>query len=92
MFDVNHAPILSQDWPYLQMDRNELSLEPRHLGVPSGTSKMISEPMVRMEQTVHQSCSDINTVSKEKQMRFHMTHTNIVSKEKQLRFHMTHVT
>jgi hypothetical protein len=56
------------------MDRNKLSLEPRHLGVPSGTAKMISEQMVCLEETVHQSCTDTNTVSKEKQVRFHMTH------------------
>jgi hypothetical protein len=37
----------------LQMDRNELPLEPRHLGVPSGASKMIYEPMVCLAQTVH---------------------------------------
>ena len=30
---------------YLQKDRNELSLEPRHIGVPEGASKMNSEPM-----------------------------------------------
>ena len=30
------------------MDPNNLPLEPRHLGVPSGASKMISEPMVRL--------------------------------------------
>jgi hypothetical protein len=29
------------------MDRNEHPLEPHHLGVPSGASKTISEPMVR---------------------------------------------
>jgi hypothetical protein len=33
------------------MDRNELPLEPRDLGVPSGASKMISEPMVALAQT-----------------------------------------
>jgi hypothetical protein len=32
------------------MDRNELPLEPCHLGVPSGVSKMITEPMVRLRQ------------------------------------------
>jgi hypothetical protein len=31
----------------------ELSLEPRHLGLPSGASKMISKPMVCLAQTVH---------------------------------------
>ena len=49
-------------------------LEPRHLGVPSGASKMISEPMVRLVQTVLLSCTDTNTVCKRTEMRFHMTH------------------
>jgi hypothetical protein len=31
---------------HLQMDQNELPLEPRHLGVPSGASEMIYELMV----------------------------------------------
>jgi hypothetical protein len=51
----------------------ELSLEPRHLGVPSGASKMISEPMVCLSKTVHLSCTDTDTVSKQKEVRFHMT-------------------
>jgi hypothetical protein len=46
------------------MDKNELPLEPHHLGVPSSASKMISEPMVRLAQTVHLSCTNINTVYK----------------------------
>ena len=57
----------------LQMDQNELPHEPRHLGVPSGVSKTISEPMVRLAQTMHLSCTDPNTVSKRTEMRFHMT-------------------
>jgi hypothetical protein len=40
-------------------------LEPRHLGVPSGASKMISQPMVRSAQTLHLSCVKINTISNE---------------------------
>jgi hypothetical protein len=40
-------------------------LEPRHLGVPSGASKIISEPMVRLTQTVHLSCIKISTISNE---------------------------
>jgi hypothetical protein len=51
----------------------ELSLEPRHLGVPSGASKMISEPMVCLSKTVHLSCTDTDTISKQKEVRFHMT-------------------
>jgi hypothetical protein len=46
------------------MNQNELSLERRHLGVPSGASKMITEPMVHSTQTMHQSCIDTNIVSK----------------------------
>jgi hypothetical protein len=30
----------------LQIDQNELPLDPCHVGVPSGASKMINEPMV----------------------------------------------
>jgi hypothetical protein len=45
-FSVNRAPILRRDLLYLQTDQNELPSEPHHLGVPSGASKMISEPMV----------------------------------------------
>jgi hypothetical protein len=44
------------------MDRNELPLEPRQLGVPSGASKTISNRMVRLAQTVRLSCSDTNTI------------------------------
>jgi hypothetical protein len=43
------------------MDQNELPLEPRQLGVPSSASKMISNPVVRLAQTMHLSCSDTNT-------------------------------
>ena len=74
MSDANHAPILCQDEHYLEMDRNELSLEPHHFRVPTGASKIISEPMVYLAQTVHLSCTDTNTISKEKEVRFHMTH------------------
>ena len=56
------------------MDQNELPIEPRHLVVPSGSSKMISELMVHLAQTVHLSCTDTNTISKENEVRFHMTH------------------
>jgi len=34
---------------------NEIPHDPRHLGAPSGVSKMFSEPMVRSTQTVHRS-------------------------------------
>jgi hypothetical protein len=38
------------------MDQNKLPVEPHHQGVPSGSSKMISEPKVRLAQTMHLSC------------------------------------
>jgi hypothetical protein len=42
----------------------KVSLEPHHLGVTSGASKMSFEPMVRLAQDVHLSCNDTNIVSK----------------------------
>jgi hypothetical protein len=56
------------------MDRNNVPLEPHHLVVPSDASKMISKPMVHLVQTMHLSCTDTNTVSKQKEERFHKTH------------------
>ena len=53
------------------MDRNELLLDPRHLGVPSDASKMISEPVVRSVQTMHLSCVETNTMSKWTKTSFH---------------------
>jgi hypothetical protein len=45
------------------MDQNKLPLDPCHTGVPSGVFKMISEPIVRLAQTIHLSCVEINTIS-----------------------------
>jgi hypothetical protein len=72
-FDTNRTPFLLQDCHYLQTDSNTLSLEPRHRGVSSGVSKMISEPIMRSSQTAHLYCCDTNTVSKRTETRFHMT-------------------
>ena len=52
----------------------ELSLEPRHLIVPLGVSKMVSKLMVHLAQKLHLSCTDTNTVSKRKEAGFHMTY------------------
>jgi hypothetical protein len=38
--------------------------------VPSGASKMNSQPMVCLVQTVHLSCTDTNTISKQTETRF----------------------
>ena len=53
---------LASSLHYLQMDWNELPLETHHLGLPSGSSKRISEPMVRLAPTVHLSCTDTNSL------------------------------
>jgi hypothetical protein len=58
-FSANHAPIVYQDKRFLQMDRIKHPVEPPHHGVPSGASKMISEPMVCLVQTVHLSYIDL---------------------------------
>jgi hypothetical protein len=63
-FGTNNAPILNQDYHYIQTDRNELPFEARHRGVPSSASKTIYEPMVRLAQTVHLSCIETNNISK----------------------------
>jgi hypothetical protein len=38
---------------------------------------MISEPILRLVQTVHLSCIDANNVSKYTEMRFHMAHVTM---------------
>jgi hypothetical protein len=58
---------------YRQTDQNELPPKPRHLGVPSGASKMISEPMVGLVQTVHLSYIKISTISKRIKMSIHLS-------------------
>jgi hypothetical protein len=64
MFGTNRAPVLHQDQHYLEMDWNELPLEPHNLGVPSGASKTIFELMVRLAQSIHLSRTATNNVSK----------------------------
>jgi hypothetical protein len=46
------------------MDENEIPHDTCHLGVPSGASKTIFEPMVCSAQTLHLSCVKISTISK----------------------------
>jgi hypothetical protein len=52
------------------MLQNEFPLDPRHVGVPLVRTNMIYEPMVRSAETVHQSCVEINTISKQTEMIF----------------------
>jgi hypothetical protein len=77
-FSANYAPILHRDQQRLQMDRNEIPHDPRHLGVPSGASKTISEPMVRLTRTMHLSCVKINTISKWTKTSFQLS---LITKE-----------
>ena len=74
MLSASRAPILHLDKHYLQMNQNELPLEPRHLGVPSGASKLISKPMARFAQTVLLTCTNNNIVSNWTETRFHITY------------------
>jgi hypothetical protein len=78
MFGANYGPILLRHKHYLQTYRNKIPFDPCHLRVPSGASKMVSQPMVRKAQTVQLSSisewTNTNTVSKRSEMRFHMTH------------------
>jgi hypothetical protein len=59
------------------MVRNEILYDPHHLAVPSGTFKMISEPMVRSAQTVQLSCDKISTISKRTKTSFHLSLVNL---------------
>jgi hypothetical protein len=74
-FDTNCAPFLHRDYHYLQTDSNKLPIEPRHLGVSLGACKTISESIVHSAKTVHLYCTDSNTVSKQTETIFHMTHS-----------------
>jgi hypothetical protein len=64
-FGANRAP---------QTDRNELPPEPRHLGVPSGASKMISNPMVHLSKPCTYLAQDANSIFKWTKTRSDMTH------------------
>jgi hypothetical protein len=46
------------------MDRIDLQLNPQHIEVWSGVSKMILYPIVRLVQNMPPSCAKINTISK----------------------------
>jgi hypothetical protein len=59
---------------YLQKDRKEILHDPRHLGVPSGASKIIFEAMLCVVQIMDLSCTETNNISKSTETRFYMTH------------------
>jgi hypothetical protein len=73
MFSTNRIPILHRQQHYLQMDQNEIPHDPRHLGVPSGASKIISEAVVRSAQTMHLYCVKISTIFEQSESSFHLS-------------------
>jgi hypothetical protein len=73
-FGTNRARVLRRGWHYLQRERNELPIDPRHLGVRSVEPKIIFEPITHSAQTVHLSCVEINTISKRTERSFYLTH------------------
>jgi hypothetical protein len=56
------------------MDQNKLPFEPHDLGGPSGAANKFSVPMLHLEQTVRLSDAEANTVSKQTEVSFHLTH------------------
>ena len=71
------AAMLHRHLHCLQTERSEIPHDPRHLGVPSGASKMIYEPMVRSTQTVQLSCIKISTVSKWREIPHDQRHLGV---------------
>jgi hypothetical protein len=76
-FGTNYGPILHRDKHYIQIDRNKILHDPRHLGVPSRASKMIFELTVRSAQTMHLSWIKISTVSNRSKTSFHLSHVTL---------------
>jgi hypothetical protein len=76
---ANHAPILHRHWQYLQTERREIPHDPRHLGVTSGSSKMISKTMLCSTQIVHLSCVKISTISKRTVLSLEPRHLGVPS-------------
>jgi hypothetical protein len=70
-FNANRAPIFCST---ISKRPKQISTIPSSPRSTAGASKTIYEPMVRLMQTEHLSCTDANTVSKQIEMRFHMTH------------------
>jgi hypothetical protein len=69
-FNANRAPIFCST---ISKWTKQISTRPSSPRSTAGASKGIYEPMVRLTQTEHLSCTDANTVSKQIKTRFHMT-------------------
>jgi hypothetical protein len=70
-FNANCAPIFCST---ISKQTEQISTRPSSPWSTSCASKMIYEPIVRLTHTEHLSCTDANTVSKQIETRFHMTH------------------
>jgi hypothetical protein len=70
-FNANCAPIFCST---ISKRTKQISTRPSSPRSTAGASKTIYEPMVRLTQTEHLSCTNANTVSKQIKTRFHMTH------------------
>jgi hypothetical protein len=64
---------LAQYYVSRQTDQNEIPHDLGHLGVLSGVSKVIFEPVVRSAQTVHLSCVKNSTLSKRTETSIHLS-------------------
>jgi hypothetical protein len=47
-----------------------------NIGVPSGVTKVISMPVVHLAQTMHLSCAEIKTISKQIEISFRLIHVS----------------
>jgi hypothetical protein len=70
-FNANRAPIFCST---VSKRPKQISTRPSSPRSTAGASKTIYEPMGRLTQTEHLSCTDANTISKQIETRFHMTH------------------
>jgi hypothetical protein len=59
------------------MNENGIPLDPHNVGVPSIALTMISEPMVRLDQTMHLSCIEVNTISKQTETILHLIYATL---------------
>jgi hypothetical protein len=72
-FGANCGSILHGDKQYLQIDRNKILHDPRHLAVPSDASKTIYKLTVRSVQTVHLSWIKSSTISRWTETSFQLS-------------------
>jgi hypothetical protein len=69
---ASSAPILLHT-KTLQTNRNEIPHDTGHLGVLSGLSKAIFEPVVHSTQTVHLSCVKNSAISNWTETSIHLS-------------------